>query len=100
MSFTQIIEIDGIRDEQQLRELVAGWDEEQAGTAPGYLGSRVFAEEDAPGRYLVEVDFSSADEAKRNNDRDETARWAERLRDLADGEPNYRNLRRAYATSN
>ena len=100
MSFTQIIEIDGVRDEQALRDHLARWDAEQAEAAPGYLGTRMLEEEGASGRYLVEVDFSSEDEAMRNNDREETAAWAEQLRALIDGEPNYRNLHRRYSTAN
>lgn len=97
MSFTQIIELDGLGDEQALHDHVAGWDAEQAGVAPGYLGARVLADHDTPGRYLVLVDFSSEEEAKRNNDRAETAAWAQKLRDLA-SEPGYRNLRQVCTT--
>jgi hypothetical protein len=98
MAFTQIIELDGIGDEQALHDLVARWDEEQAGVAPGYLGSRVFADQDAPGRYLVEVDFSSKEEAQRNNDREATSVWAKNVRELAAGEPSYRNLGQVCST--
>ncbi len=98
MSFTQIIELDGVHDEQALHEHTASWDAEQAGVAPGYLGSRVFADTDAAGRYLVVVDFSSAEEAARNNERPETAAWAATARGLANGEPAFHNLREVYTT--
>lgn len=98
MSFTQIIEADGISDEQALHDHVAGWDSEQSGTAPGYLGAQVFADQDVPGRYLVAVDFSSQEEAKRNSDREETGAWAARLHELAGDGPRYRNLRQVCTT--
>jgi hypothetical protein len=99
MAFTQIIEINGLREEQALHDHVAAWDSGQAGVAPGYLGARVLADKDAPGRYLVEVDFSSAEDAQRNNERPETATWAKGLQELArDGDPAYRNLRQVCTT--
>lgn len=98
MSFTQIIEIDGINDEQALHDHVASWDAEQADVAPGYRGARVLADHDAPGRYLVEVDFSSQEEAQRNSAREETGAWAKQLRALGGGNPGYRNLRQVCTT--
>lgn len=98
MPFTQIIELDGVQDEEALHEHAARWDAEQAGVAPGYLGSRVFADDDAADRYLVVVDFASKAEAARNNDRSETAAWAATTRALAGGEPAFRNLREVYTT--
>lgn len=93
MSFTQIIEVDGVQDEQALHDHLAAWDTEQGGVAPGYLGCRVLADEDVPSRYQIVVDFSSEEEAKANNERPETARWADRTRELAGDEPTFRNLR-------
>lgn len=97
MGFTQVLTVEGA-DEQALHEHVANWDAEQSGVAPGYLGARVLADEDRPGRYLVEVDFSSKEEAQRNNDSPETATWAEQLRGLAGGEAAYLNLRQVCTT--
>lgn len=99
MSYTQIIEIDADRDAQALQDLLAGWDAEQQGVAPGYIGARLLADEATAGRYLIEVDFTSQAEAERNNDREETAAWASTLRDLARGEPTYRNFEQVYATA-
>lgn len=98
MSYTQIIEIDGARHLEGLRELIAGWDADQRGVAPGYLGARLLADQDATDRYLLEVDFSSPEEAARNNDRQETVDWARQLRALVGGEPTYRNLEPVYTT--
>lgn len=98
MAFTQIIELDGVSDERALQDLMRGWDGEQSGVAPGYLGSRLFADQESPGRYLVEVDFASREEAVRNNDREATGAWAEKVRGLASTEPGYRNLGQVYST--
>jgi antibiotic biosynthesis monooxygenase (ABM) superfamily enzyme len=98
MSYTQIMELTGVRDPEALQDHVAGWDADQNGVAPGYLGARVLADQDGADRFLVVVDFSSEEEARRNSDRSETSAWAERLRALADDEPTYRNLESVYAT--
>lgn len=97
MAYTQLLEVAGA-DEQALHDHVAQWDAQQAGVAPGYLGARVLADNDRPGRHLVLVDFASEDQAKENNDREETATWAARLRDLGDDAPAYRNLREVCTT--
>jgi hypothetical protein len=98
VSFTQIIELEGVTDEQALRDHIARWHREQSGEAPGYQHARVLADRDGNGRYLVEVEFSSVDEAERNNGREATERWATGLRDLATQQPGYRNLEARYAT--
>jgi len=98
MTFTQVITVEGA-EEQALRELMAGWDEEQSGVAPGYQGSRILADEESD-QCMIVVDFSSEDEARRNNERDATRQWAERLRELAEGEPTYRNTREVDSTYN
>ena len=97
MSFTQLIEIADIDDEAALRDHVAGWDERDAGQAPGYLGARILGDLDTTGRYLLAIDFSSRQEAQRNNDRPETARWAQGLHQL--GTPTYTNLTEVYRTN-
>lgn len=96
MPFTQIIDIAGA-DEQALHELVAEWDTGQAGVAPGYLGARVLAD-DGSDRHLIEVDFATEEEARRNNDRPETKEWADRLQQLVAGEASYRDLRQVCTT--
>lgn len=96
MSFTQIITVEGA-DEQALHQHVAEWDAKQSGVAPGYLGARVLAE-DGGRRHIIEVDFSSEEEARRNNDRPETAAWAEQLKNLTKNEPSYRDLREVCTT--
>lgn len=95
MSFTQIMTVEGA-DEKALQDHIASWHREQAGVAPGYLGARVLAGDGAS--HVVEVEFSSEEEAQRNNDRPETAAWAEKLRELGGGPVSYQNLRLVYST--
>ncbi len=88
MTFTQMITVT-TDDSRALADHAATWNAEQGGIAPGYLGTRILASRDVPDQYVIEVDFSSEEEAGRNNDRAETAAWAQRLRDLVDTEPTY-----------
>lgn len=81
MSFTQLIEIQDA-EEQALIDHVTGWHRDQFGAAPGYLGARVLADTGQPGRHVIQVNFSSKDEAQENNKRPETVQWARTLRDL------------------
>lgn len=97
MAFTQTMTVQaGSAD--ALVELIEGWHGEQAGVAPGYRGARVLADQDRPGRYVVEVDFSSKEEAERNNARPETENWAQNLKRVAQSEPEYHNYEVAYTT--
>jgi quinol monooxygenase YgiN len=92
VSFAQIIEVTAM-EEQALGDHVAGWQAEQHGLVPGCRRARMLADEDMPGRYLIEGDFSSGEEAGRNNLRPETAAWAIKLAELTSGDPKFRNLR-------
>ncbi|MDQ3145512.1 MAG: hypothetical protein M3R01_01020 [Actinomycetota bacterium] len=97
MGFTQTIEVT-TKDEAALREQLAGWHAEQHGIAPGYQGARILADEEHPGRYVIEVDFTSRGDADRNNERPETAAWAARLGELTSGDPTYRSFRQVSST--
>lgn len=96
MAFTQIITVEGA-DQQALHDHVSAWDAEQSGVAPGYLGARILAD-DGEGRFLIEVDFSSEEEARRNDDRAETQAWAQKLSELATVGISHRNLRQVCTT--
>ena len=96
-SFTQTLEV-RVGDEAALRDHLAAWDAAQAADAPGYAGARLLADLDDPGRYVVVVGFTSREDAERNSARPETAAWADRLRQLADGEPVYGNHAEVYAS--
>ena len=91
MPFIQTIDVEP-RDLGALRDHVAAWHAEQGGIAPGYVGSRVLADLGAPGRYVIEAEFRSPEEADRNNDRPETSAWAAKLADLVASAPAYRSF--------
>jgi quinol monooxygenase YgiN len=90
MRFIQTIDIRA-EDDSALIALMAAWHEAESGKAPGYLGSRLLADRDQPGRYLLLVEFSSAEEAEMNNDRPQTQEWAAKFSALIDDEPRFGN---------
>jgi hypothetical protein len=106
MNFTQMIAFK-TDDPATLVEMARGWDEMQAeADVMGYAGSRVLADRDRPGHYMLVADFavvdpdvSAADEAAKNNDRPETQLWAQKLLDIiTEGEPVYSNFDEIYRT--
>lgn len=105
MRFTQGISI-RCGDADALAGLLAEWDEMQSATdVMGYIGTRLLANRDEPGTFLIlsefaEVDgeLTAADEAERNNQREETERWAARLRSLVEGEPQWGHFDELYRT--
>ena len=86
--------------------LLDDWDRNQATSdIMGYMGTRLLADREVPGQYVIIADFgvvdpnvSAADEAERNNERPETRVWAARLRELIDGEPEYHHFDEIYRT--
>ena len=98
MAFTQTITVQA-DSADQLSELLESWHRDQQGVAPGYQGSRLLAERNGSSRYVIEVDFSSEEEAQQNNTRPETQAWADRLGSLTRGEPEYHDYEVAYRTS-
>jgi quinol monooxygenase YgiN len=98
MSFTQMMTV-RTDDADRLQSLIAGWHDEQHGTAPGYRGARILSDREQPDRWLIEVDFSSREEAERNNERPETAAWAQDLRDLVEGAPDYHDYEVTFTTT-
>jgi hypothetical protein len=93
-------------DPAELVELLTQWDLSQATSdIMGYMGTRLLADRENRGQYVVVADFgvidpevSAADEAARNNARSETRAWAARLLELIDGEPEYRHFDEIYRT--
>jgi hypothetical protein len=89
-----------------LVELLAQWDHEQATTdIMGYMGTRLLADRENLGQYVIIADFgvidpdvSAADEAARNNARPETQAWAARLLEAVHGEPSYHHYDELYRT--
>jgi len=94
------------RDEKRLIEEAVLWDVQQANAdIMGYMGGRVLADRNDPGRYVIVADFgvvdpdvSAADEASRNNDRAETHASMVRLLELIDGEIEYHDYDEIYRT--
>lgn len=86
--------------------LLAEWDELQSTTdVMGYIGTRLLADRDDPGRFMimsefaeVDGDVTAADEAERNNQREETERWAAQLRAMVEGEPQWIHFDELYRT--
>jgi hypothetical protein len=105
LNFSQSIAV-RCDDPAPIIALLEQWDLDQASTdIMGYMGTRLLADREDPGRYLIIADFgvvdpdvSAADEAARNNERPETQLWAERLRALVDGEPEYRHYDELHRT--
>jgi hypothetical protein len=104
-NFSQMITV-RCDDPERLLELLAEWDHNQATSdLMGYMGQRVLADREQFGRYVIIADFgvidpkvSAADEAARNNARPETRGFAERLRELIDGEPEWHHFDEIYRT--
>ena len=105
MNFVQTIRVRS--DEPDvLAEMLREWDADQA-TADimGYMGIRVLADREQPGRYVIIADFgvvdpdvSAADEAMRNNERPETQATARRMAELIQGEVEYHHYDELYRT--
>jgi hypothetical protein len=93
-------------DPAPIIEMLKEWDFNQATSdIMGYMGTRVLADRDNPGHYLIIADFgvidpdvSAAEEAARNNERPETQATAARMREVLDGEPEYRHYDELYRT--
>ena len=93
-------------DPAPIIELLQQWDVDQASTdIMGYMGIRVLAAREHPGQYLIIADFGvvdpdvcAADEAIRNNEPPETQATAARMRELVNGEPEYRHYGERYRT--
>ena len=89
-----------------LIEMLVEWDLRQATSdIMGYMGTRLMADREHPDQYVMVADFgvidpdvSAADEALRNNERPETKAFAARLREVIDGEPEYRHFDELYRT--
>jgi hypothetical protein len=104
-NFSQTITI-RCADPDAVVALLKSWDEMQATTdVMGYMGTRILADRENEGQYVIIADFgvvdpnvSAADEAARNNTRAETREWARRLAELIDGEPEYHHFDEIYRT--
>ena len=104
-NFSQTISV-RCDDPAPIIALLEQWDVDQASSdIMGYMGIRVLADRQNPGQYLIIADFGvvdpdvcAADEAIRNNERPETQATAARMRELVNGEPEYRHYDELYRT--
>ncbi len=86
--------------------LAQEWDGLQASQdIMGYIGIRILADRDNPGRYVmiadfgvVEPDLTAAEEAFINNERAQTHEFAERFRAASVGEPEWHHYDEIYNT--
>jgi hypothetical protein len=104
-NFSQTISV-RCEDPAPIIAMLEEWDLNQATSdIMGYMGTRVLADRENAGHYVLIADFgvidpdvSAADEAARNNERPETRAFAKRLLELVDGEPEYRHYDELYRT--
>jgi hypothetical protein len=105
MRFAQMINV-RCDDPDALVALLAEWDQGQASAdIMGYIGTRLLANRDESDCYViiaefaeVDGDLSPAEEAERNNQREETERWAQKLRQLIEHEPEWVHFDELYRT--
>jgi hypothetical protein len=89
-----------------LVELAHEWDALQASLdIMGYIGVRILADRESPGRYVMIADFgvvdpdlTAAQEAFINNERPQTQDFAERFRAVSTSEPEFHNYDEIYST--
>ena len=105
LNFSQTIRVRSDNPEI-LIEMLEEWDLGQATSdITGYMGTRLLADREHPGHYMFIADFGIIDpdvpaveEASRNNERPETQAFAAHLREVIEGEPEYRHYDELYRT--
>jgi len=104
-NFSQMITVH-CDDPTRIIELLTEWDLDQAtGDIMGYMGTRLLADREKLGQYVIIADFgvvdpnvSAADEAARNNARPETRAFAARMREVLQDDPEYHHFDEIYRT--
>jgi hypothetical protein len=104
-NFTQTISL-RCEDPTPLIALLEQWDVDQASAdIMGYMGIRLLADREDPGRYVIVADFgvvdpdvSAVDEAARNNERPETQATSAAMLSHCIGEPEYHHYDELYRT--
>ena len=92
---------------EALVALAREWDALQASQeVMGFMETRILADRDDPGRYVMIADFgvvdpevSAAQEAFLNNERPQTREFARRFRAVLAGEPEWHHYDELYRTS-
>ena len=90
MTFIQIIEVTTTHPEE-IQELAEEWSAKTEGRRTAYRATFT-ADRDRPGTYIQIVEFPSYEAAMRNSEHPGTTKFAERLAQLCDGPPSFRNL--------
>lgn len=93
-------------DPEKLVQMAAEWDRLQADAdLMGYMGSHILADRENPGLYLMIAEFgvvdpnvSAAEEAMKNNDREQTQEWAAKLLEIVEGTIEWGNFDEIYRT--
>jgi hypothetical protein len=91
---------------EKIVESLEEWDRNQAASdIMGYMGTRVLADRENLGQYMIIADFgvidpdvTAAEEAARNNARPETQAWAQNLLSMIEGVPEYHHYDEIYRT--
>jgi hypothetical protein len=94
------------KDPERLVQLATEWDRLQAeDDLMGYMGSHILVDRDRPGEYLmiaefgvVDPDVPAAEEAMKNNEREQTKQWAAELVKIADGDIEWGHYDEIYRT--
>ena len=105
MRFTQGIRVK-CADGKALVKLLLDYDKNQSSLdVMGFIGTRLLENRDQPGEFLILAEFAEVDgdlsaeeEAERNNQREETERWATNLRALVAEEPEWIHYHERYHT--
>jgi hypothetical protein len=105
LNFSQTIRF-RCTDPEKLVQMAAEWDSLQAEMdLMGYMGSHILADRENPGLYLMIAEFgvvdpnvSAAEEAMKNNDREQTQEWAAKLLEIVEGEIEWGNFDEIYRT--
>jgi hypothetical protein len=105
VNFTQTISF-RCTDPDTLVELAETWDRLQAeGDVMGYMGSHILRDRDDPGHFVmiaefgvIDPDVPAADEAMKNNEREETNLWARRLQEIVEGDIDWGHYDEIYRT--
>ncbi len=105
MRFTQGIKF-RCSDPDALVALFKQYDAERASAdIAGFIGGRLLADRDVPGQFLMMAEFAEVDgaltaaqEAERNNARNEADGWLPKLLNAIDGEPEWFNYDELYRT--
>jgi hypothetical protein len=105
LNFSQTISFK-CTDPDKLVELAASWDRLQAeGDVMGYMGSHILRDRENPGHYLMIAEFGvvdpnvpAAEEAMKNNEREETNEWAQKLLDIVEGDIEWGHYDEIYRT--